>query len=966
MTSLRHCAFGPIRRLLFGIAFALLAHVVLFATPSWPQSAVAAQEFGAARSDIVPDSRVRYGTLPNGLRYSLMPNSLPAGTISIRFSLRAGSLNEDMDERGLFHFIEHMAFNGSRSVPEDEMIKRLARLGLAFGPDANATTGQTFTTYALDLPRADHATVNDCLFLLREIASELSFDPAAVERERGVILAEARRGDTFERRRREQLLTFLTPGAYAVERMPIGQPDIIASATPDMLRSLYKRFYRPERAVLVIVGDFDPEAMEANLSERFSDWQGEGEPGRDPEDSYSLPTRKKPAASVFVHPDGGDAVSVYSLSPFHKFPDTVAGQRERMLLALGIGAVNRRLAAAANIENPPYRSAQVFASDVLESASYSGGAVSVVPGAWKHGLEALEQAWRGALVYGFTKAEIDQQTAALRTAFVNAAEQEATRKTPALAGSLLSAIQDEEVFAAPSFSLALFEVWTPDATPQAVHDAFRKWMKRDTPLFFMSSTVDQPAVEKEIIAVWTRSEGLAVSRPEERPVARFSYKSFGAAGKVSSDRRVADLQARAVVFDNNVRLNLKKTSFQKGVVLVSLRVGEGAIALETAPFGLASLMKAYSAGGLEKHSFDELQTMLGNRSVQAGFSIFPDFFGGIYMTTPSDLELQLQLAAAYLLNPGYRAEAEREWREAMVLSWPRLDADAKSTFASQGTRLLLAGDRRFGTAPDDGLANRSFTELKAYLDPLLHQAPIEIAIVGDFDEAAAISSVASTFGALPRRASAPRITVSKHSVTFARQDGPIVLAHRGEATQGLLKFYWPIAIEPEREPQEVRALNILAAIMHLKLREVVREDLGASYAPLAGFSSSAVYPGLNYIYAEVEARPADHVKLRAAVRRIADELRQGAITKDELERARTPALDQLAQHASSNGYWLSVIAQLQTRPDRSERLRLDTVDAGVRAVTLEDLQAAAEIWLAETNLREIEILPASTRDEPPP
>jgi zinc protease len=199
-------------------------------------------------------------------------------------------------------------------------------------------------------------------------------------------------------------------------------------------------------------------------------------------------------------------------------------------------------------------------------------------------------------------------------------------------------------------------------------------------------------------------------------------------------------------------------------------------------------------------------------------------------------------------------------------------------------------------------------------------------------------------------------------VAFAVQEEPIVLRHRGEAAQGLLKFYWPAAIEPDREPQQVRVLSLLASVMQLKLLEIAREELGASYAPAAGFSTSTVYPGLNYVYAELEARPVDLARLRVAMRQIAADLRDGAATLDELERAKAPALDQLAQHASSNGYWLSVIAQLQTKPDRSERFMLDSVDAGIRAVTLDDLRAAADLWLGEANLREVDILPTNSGD----
>jgi zinc protease len=150
--------------------------------------------------------------------------------------------------------------------------------------------------------------------------------------------------------------------------------------------------------------------------------------------------------------------------------------------------------------------------------------------------------------------------------------------------------------------------------------------------------------------------------------------------------------------------------------------------------------------------------------------------------------------------------------------------------------------------------------------------------------------------------------------------------------------------------------------MQLRLLDVVRERLGASYAPSAGFSSSSVYPGLNYLYAEIEANPGDIPELRAAVNAIARDLRESVLTDDELDRARAPSLEQMAQHGSANGYWLSVISQLQTRPDRAARLALKAVEKDLRAITTEDLQAAATLWLQDRNFLEVDILPGGKAD----
>ncbi|HVY90462.1 MAG TPA: insulinase family protein, partial [Hyphomonadaceae bacterium] len=848
------------KRLLAGLVAALLlASPALAQTPPAKSKPPAAQTIAPAKvdsgprdpkkprplwafleSDIAQDPAVRYGVLDNGMRYALLHNALPPGAVYVRLSMKFGSLEEQESEKGLAHFIEHMAFNGSKHVPEGDMVKILERLGLAFGADTNASTDQKFTTYQLDLPKGSEENVDESLFLMREVASELTFDPGAIDRERGVVLSEWRRGDNFQRRRGEQELGFLVPGSYAANRMPIGEAPVIEKATHDQLASLYDRYYRPERATLVIVGDIDVDAVEAKIKVKFADWKGRGEPGADPDQTYKL-AKREPAASVFVRKEGGDALEVYSLAPFTDLPDTAANRREANLLNMGIGAVQRRLQPMTNSEDPPFRSAGLSSGDILEAADSASGSVVVTPDKWKPGLETLEQEWRRALLYGFTKDEIDLQVQALRTGQQNQAKREATRTTGELMGQLLSAIQNDTVFATPSSGLKRFEGWAPQVTPEAVHAIFKKWMTVGTPLFFMSSSVERPGVEKEIVETWKESTLVEVKPPTAKSAQKFAYTSFGKPGKVVKDARIEDIDTREVTFENNVRLNLKKTSFQKDVVQVSLRVGAGALDLPAEPFGLQQLMGAYSQGGLEKHSADDLRTILAGKQVSTRFSAGSASFGGTYVTTPQDLELQLDVAAAFLTHPGYRPEAERRWRQSIELSWPRLDANANVVWEAKGRRILASGDKRFGTDKDDGEVKRTFAELKKVVTPILAKAPIEIAVVGDIDEQAVIDLVAKTFGALPKRDAAPPRTKSDRAVTFRQDKTPILLTHAGEPNQALANVYWPVDIDPDEDVQAARVLAMMTSIMRLKVIAEVREALGATYSPSAGASLSSIF-----------------------------------------------------------------------------------------------------------------------------
>ncbi|MDP3491745.1 MAG: insulinase family protein [Hyphomonadaceae bacterium] len=943
------------RGLLNGLA-ALVALLVL-AVPAWAQAEPQTAPWAHETSDIAPDPAVRFGALPNGMRYALLKNQLPPGAVSIRMSVEFGSLDEAENEKGLAHFIEHMAFNGSKNVVEGEMVRILERLGLAFGADTNASTGQEFTTYQLELPNASDALLDESLFLLRELASELTFNAGAIDRERGVVLSEWRRGDNFQRRRSDQELDFLIPGAYAATRMPIGDPAVLETATRETMISLYERYYRPERTVLILVGDFDVDAVERKITETFSGWVGKGEAGQRPDLAY-MPKTRPSEASVFIHKDGGDSISVYSLMPYTDLPDTAANRREDNLLMFGISAIGRRLAPMANEDDRPFRSAGLTTGDILKAVDVGGASVVVTPENWRAGLQRLEQEWRRALLFGFTKDEIARQIDAMRTSQKNQVERQNTRTTGALIGSLLSSVQNKTVFATPSSGLARLETWADKVTPEMVNEAFQARMPMKDPLFFAAATLERKPAD--ILAAWEESGLIEVSPPEVKARGAFAYTNFGRAGKVVKDTRLADIDTRLIAFANNVRLNIKKTTFAKNTVQVSVRVGHGNLDFPETPFGLNALMSAFSNGGLEKHSIDDLRALLQGRQVGTRFNATSTSFGGTYATTPKDLELQLQLVAAYVMHPGYRSEAERRWRETQVLSWPRLDQNAQTVWSVKGMRALASGDRRYGLDPDDGDAWRSFVELRHYLTPVLQTGAIEIAVVGDIDEAAVIALVAKTFGALPMRAEAQSKFRSDKPVVFRQDKTPLVFTHGGEASQALAQVYWPVTdVDPDADPQMSRVLGVAAAIMRLKVVEEVRETLGATYSPTAGASLSSVNPGFGYVNAGAEVKPEDVDRVIGALEKIAAQMRAGEISDDEFSRAITPSLEALPQNATSNGYWLNLISQAQGRPDILARNTIPAVEASLRAVTKADVVAAANRWLTVEAQQEARVVPAA-------
>src|SRR5947199_1245451 len=257
------------------------------------------------------DPSVRFGTLPNGLRYAIMHNETPSDGVAMRMRIGAGSLQERDEEQGLAHFLEHMAFRGSTNVADGEVVHLLERQGLQFGPDTNAFTAQDETVYMFNFPKADATAVDTGLKLFRELGERLNLAPAAIEAEKGVVLSEERLRDGPQYRTVKANLSTILDGTRLVTRWPIGTVETIKAANHDRLARFYRANYRPDNATLVIVGNIDPKTVEQKILSGFSDWKAAGTP--DPID-LGTPSGKKHVGE-FVAAGPPDHLGITRVAP---------------------------------------------------------------------------------------------------------------------------------------------------------------------------------------------------------------------------------------------------------------------------------------------------------------------------------------------------------------------------------------------------------------------------------------------------------------------------------------------------------------------------------------------------------------------------------------------------------------------------------------------------------------------------
>ncbi len=931
--------------MLHRVFFRYLALLALTLMPLAPAAAVAKPVWAFEHSDLAPDPAFRFGRLPNGMRYVIRRNATPKATAEVRLQIDTGSLDERVDagrdERGFAHFVEHMAFNGSAHVPEGEMVKLLERAGLAFGADTNAQTSFEQTLYMLSLPRNDPALLDTALMLMRETASELTFDPAAVARERGVVLSELRDGQGYALANTRDQLAFLYPRAHYPDRLPIGTADSLKGATAAALQAFWRREYVPAKTTLIVVGDFDADAVEAAIRARFADWPAR-KPVKRPNEGRVLPGQQD-EARIHLDPALSERVTVSRHGRWRREPDTAESRRINLLRQIGYGVINRRLLRLSRVVQPPFRGAGLGTSAVFRIGRTTNLVIDTADKGWRDGLFTAAQVYREALASGFTDAEVAEQSANARTGAENAAAAADTRSNDALVGAALQLLRDEKVPVTPASALERFNRNAATLTPAAVLAALRAdAIPLVHPLLRFQGRTAPKGDEAALRAVWDEAMRAPLLMRVSPASATFAYTDFGPPGTVASDTVRADLGLRLIRFANGVRLNLRPTDLEKDRVLVRLLIDGGEL-LDTKERPLGTEMTGMlPTGGLGKHSLDELQTLLAGRSVGTGISAAGDTFAAGAGTTRRDLELQLQLLAAMITDPGWRPSADELYHQSMTNFFARRDATPTSALSGTLPGLLSGGDPRFTIQPPEAYQRLTMAQLKAAIGDRLARGAIELTLVGDFDPDAAIAMASCTFGALPAREAEFRPYEEARQRSFTPQRGLTVIRHKGEPNQSMIRYVWPTT--DDRDAVTAMAFELLQEVTGIEVLDTVREALGKAYSPGASSSLSRVWRGWGTFSVSASVDLADIATTRAAIEATVAGLAAQPVDADVLARARAPMREQLDNLLKTNAGWLALTERAQSQPDRIERYqqarqRLD-------AITGADLQALARRYLA--------------------
>jgi len=912
------------------------------------------------QSDIAADSKVTYGELPNGMRYVLMPNQEPPGRVSMRLHIDAGSLSEREDQRGVAHFLEHMVFNGSKSFPDaTKLIPQMQRLGISFGAHANAYTSFDETVYMLDLPNNEKDTLELGFTVMRDFGDGALLRAEEIEKERGVILSEKTSRDSVQRRLLEKQFKELLPESLISKRFPIGTEEIISSAPRSAFTDFYSEYYIPERMTFIYVGDFDAAEAEKRIIETFSSMKNPEKQGVDPL-LGKLPESKGFQTLVMADKEVDTTdLTLLKMEPFTAEIDNKKNRGQDLPLKIANSIITKRFSILSKEENAPISSGYAFDYNLFSFIEMSGLTVNVKEHDWEKALPTLEQELRRAIQYGFTASEFNEVKAKLINQYEQAVKSASSRKSNELASALTEHIHDNYVFSTQEDDLKILLENLESITPEVCHEAFKKnWDTEDT-YFILTTNKAETSVKQALADSYKKSQQTELAAPVEKTATEFAYQSFGEPGEVKTKKHISDLDITQLDFHNGCHCNVKETDFDKNSIVLTARIGGGKLTMpkDEKSKGLDLFSSAIvNGGGLGKHSNDELETILAGKNVSVSFRIVDDAFLLSGATTPEDLELQIQLMCAHIVDLGFRVESERLFDAQL----PAIFSQMEHTAAGPQAKLrafLRGGDNRFVFPTPAQAKALSIDQTKAWIAPALASHYLELSIVGDVDTEKLIPILERNLGALPKReATKPLYTEERLLANLPTPPNTQRYTFDSKIPNGSAFVVWKTAGMRDDNISEVRRMSIVADILDERMREKIREELGEAYSPYAGSQMNDTFTDLGFLVAVSAGKPEQSEPVGKLIIEIADKLANEGATQDELDRALAPRLSSLKQSLRQNSYWLNtVLSKSQEKP-----IQLDWArgrDADYKSIKLEEINALAKKYLFKENVFRFEIIP---------
>ena len=902
-------------------------------------------------SDKLPiASEIKMGKLSNGLTFYIRKNVKPEQKVELRLAVKAGSILEDEDQRGLAHFTEHMAFNGSKHFKKNELVSFLESIGVKFGADLNAYTTFDETVYILPIPVDKPDNLEKGFLVLEDWASSVQFDPNEIEKERGVVLEEERLGKGAEERMLKKMLPHILQGSRYATRLPIGTSEVLKTFKQATIRKFYKDWYRPDLMAVVVVGDIDIAVAEGLVRKHFEKMKNPAAARK--RDYADVPGRSQSEGLVVTDPEATNHIlQIFYGTQKSGVNTTVADYRKSIIKSISGQLLSLRMQELTQKATPPFIFGSSDRSKFVHGHELYFGIALIGKSGVSAAIDAVMQENERARKFGFTQAELDRaKKTFLRNIERAYNEREKTESVNYAQEYLRNFLSDEPI---PGISneynyykqfldgISLLEIneYTAGNIPSSAENKLVVFQGPDKADF---SIPGNEALLEAVVA----AEKILVTPYEEKAVAANLMNAKPEGGRISFSKKNAELGLTELTLGNGVKVILKQTDFKNDQILLSgFRFGGQSMFDEKDLFNAQFATTIVSQMGVGTFTPTDLRKVLAGKTVSASPQLtdLTEEISG--QSGTGDVETMLQLVNLYFTMPRKDEELFKGFVAKYQAMIQNMMSDPGTVFQDSVSRMLYGHHPRgprFPRPKDFEKINLDRL-MEIYKERFSNARGWTFYVVGSFDESKIKPLIASYLGSLPATSASgssfrdlgvrPVKGVVKKEIRKGKeQQSQISMAFTGEA-----------AFTEENQ----LILRALIDLLNIKITETLREKLSGIYAGgMSGALSKDPYNSYT-INISLPCGPENVDKLIKATLAEIQKVKDAGPTMADLNKVKEAFSKQYLENIKDNGYWIGRLqrnAELGTDPSG-----ILTLDQRMSAITTRDLQEAATKYFNMNN-----------------
>ena len=950
--------------------FVRLAVAAALFVAYWSPGAVHGQGTGAGTSpdwtyeltEVLPqDAAVLTGQLDNGLRYYVRANGRPENRAFLRLVVRAGSVLEDDDQLGLAHFVEHMAFNGTRNFEKTELLDYLQGIGMRFGPDVNAYTSFDETVYMLEVPTDDPEILDTALLVLEDWASGVSLEDEEIERERGVVVEEWRGDRGAGARLRDAEIPYRFHGSRYAERLPIGDPEILREAPPDRLRDFYRDWYRPDLMAIIAVGDFDAAAIEGEISRRFGQLRGPDQPRERFE--AEIPPHEETLVSVFTDPElPRSSISVAYKGEVDPFT-TVADYRARLVRGLYNGMLNNRLAERAEEADPPFIGATSSRGTLARTRSLYLLAAGAREGGAVEALEALLTESERARRHGFEESELERAKVNTLRAMDRAYDERDKTHSAAYTSEYQRNFLTGEPFPGIAYEREIARRYVPEIGLAEVNSAAEGWIRDEDRVILTSGPEKEdvePPTEDELLAVFDRVGRVEIAAYEDDVGEGALVPSRPSPGEIVERKAIEELGVTEWRLSNGVRVVLRPSDFKNDEILFASFSPGGTSLVSDDDWLEANLATSVAQlSGFGNFSLTQLNKALAGKVARVGPVIGPLFEGINGRGSPKDLETLFELIYLNATDPRRDEEAFESFLTRQGALLRNQSAMPMYAWARTLQEILTQDHPRRRILTEEMLEDLDLDRVFAvYEDRFADFSDFIFFFAGSFELDAIEPLVTTWLGGLPAVAReetwrdvgvrTPEGKIERTVYRGLEDQSQVAVVYSGPFEQSQLNRY---------------RLNSMVSLLRDRLRERLREELGGTYSANVGGGSDRIPVSAFAVQVSFGCAPDRVEEMLEAVEEEIALLRNDPATDEEIAQISEQQRRSRETAKETNGFWLGVLQSVYQFGD--DPLSILAYEELFDELDAEMIRGAAVDYLGGENRVQVLLMPeaAEAKDE---